>query len=403
MPPKAILRLQLLDMRQGPEVAELVRLPTDNLLPERLGARLRCFSTTGTSHYQVSSRSELVSQAGTAGVARVEFELDTLSRELGPGIEAVAARGVYQLAPTNTAWPQLATEMATREDEAVRASLLSLERSLRWNEVSTYPTLVQWEIALRGPGAKEPWAPLTAALASAFSSSWTPRGMTGYGDILDENVFKEDVLGRLAPWPRAYPRLASAFEDLYPILLGPVELCAVLKEALRCGLWEVSTAPGETIGLLHIPDSILTDKEIRAKTAGLVIERNEEARKRPPNIESGEHQVGKRVLFTPRRLRELIDKGAVAAPPEGFTFAPIIDEKHWRVLGLSEDAVLMELWQTPVLDEFRREVDTVAALSRELDAKAQLWTAYSLAFRRRFRTREVLDYIRRLAGAPGDS
>ena len=394
-------RVQLLSLEKATGVLDLLGFPAQLLLPNRSRIRARWWSRGELHKKRFNRVDELIKLLRPRQLNEIEVAYEPVPYDLADAsVRVTSAISALKVSPTNKLWaPASGFTLENPKAESVRATYESQELFVKWNGLESRPSLLEtvFEIESRSP-FDELSSALYLALSKSIPSTIVCMGVSGCGDLLKDGVFIEDILGALAPWPKAHPLLGSLFDDVHPILIGDPSLCQELATTLGSAVNNTVVHCNDNqhaVGLLRIPAEVLESPDIKSKTERFLVPRDVST---SPDTGGSreEFRLAGRIFRTQRRNRELAENGLLPTLPAGFTYFLLVDRKYCDMLGLDPESMLVELWQEPLVEKVRREVDEAfSKLSNEPSLPERVWLAHERVYRKwLYRDEETLNFLR---------
>jgi hypothetical protein len=303
------------------------------------------------------------------------------------------------VSPTNLLWaPTSGYEPSSYNDKATRRTYESKERSLKWNEISIYPTLLESVIELQGSTVKDKMhQKMLNLLSRSIPDALLANTITGCAE-LDEHselIGFINILNQLAPWPKTYPLLGERFDDLHPILIGSLPLCTNLASAFgdAVKLETLSSTEGEQVlGAVWLPEAILQEPNSRTIAQQWLVPKDQSTAPRQRDSTLGEFKVG----FTARRWRELSERGMTPQIPHGRRLLHVIQPQYCLMIGIDPDDMLIRVLQDEIARELEQEIDACfTELPVEMPLVQRVWLAHKRAWAKwSFDCQEILSFIK---------
>lgn len=385
-----MLRLQLLSSAQDKLAVDALRLLEPFVSWRYVTLRSRWWAKGWIKGPAFSSIDGLVDGLSKHQVNEVEVAFKvSVPYEIPPARFTVRSiRCSLAISPTNSLWAQVTGfSLPRHEDELQRASYESREQSLKWSGIQNCPTLLdaQFEIDAVNSG-DELLRAFWEAIPGTVATSATWKSLCGCADLHDPMVFRGNILESLAPWPKTYPLLGGHFDDLHPILLGPISTCEALGEALGEQVRLRRMGPPEDsgiLGLLWLPLAVVGDPRTRALARPWLVPRGDSMKPRDLDSSRGEFRVGGKVFYSQRRTRELRAQGVLPTLPRGFREFQLIASKYCLLLDIDSEEMPVELWQEPLITRAQQEIDRVFdALSVDIPLIERVWRAHEPTYRK---------------------
>src|SRR6185369_1589176 len=175
-------------------------------------------------------------------------------------------------------------------------------------------------------------------LADCIPETLVHPGISGAAD-LETQLGPANLLQALAPWPGAKPFLKERFDDLHPIMFGPVDRCKKLTRAMgsKVPVREV----GSELGIVYIPDELVKAESSQAAVKNLLVPKDDSTRfKLEPREELGEFKLGTGMIFTYRRHLELTRQGLLSPASRDRDYFHLIRPRYCELLGWDPDEML---------------------------------------------------------------
>lgn len=396
------LRMQLVSFDRSAKLIDLLRFPQPPLAPPQPRMRARWWRRERLIRKSYPDVQKLIEELGHEKANEIELTYSSMPHRLDQSqwfVKSIVS--VLKVSPTNDLWSTSSGYTLTNAaSEAIRATYESRELFVKWNELDHLPSLLEVEFTIEGGGTFDELSLLFHSLLPATMQGVLPcTPISGVGDVLEDGVFAEDLLGVLAPWPNSCLALEKSFDDLHPILIGDRNLCTRFAESLGEGV-ELEIVSDKdcahSLGLVWIPRAVLENPESRERVQPLLIARKAQALTQSQKSE-GEFLVAGHRFRTKAAHERLREKNLLPTLGPGFTYFPLVAEKYARHLGLDHDAVLVELWQKSLIQKSRTEIDEAfAALPRELSLKERTWLAHEKVYRKwLYREEKIIAFLRR--------
>ena len=398
-----MLRLQLLNSAQDELAVDALRVLEPFVSWRHVTVRSRWWARGWIKGPAFSSIDGLVDRLSKdqANEVEVAFTFSVPYEIPSARFKIRSIRCSLAISPTNRLWAQVTGfSLPRHEDELRRASYESREQSLKWSGITSCPTLLEalFEIDAVNSGdelTRSFWEAIPETVATAVT--WS--SLSGCADLHDPMVFRENILESLAAWPKSYPLLGRHFDDLHPILLGPISTCEALGKALgehvslrRMGRSENSGM----LGLLWLPLGVVGDPNNRALARPWLVPRDDSVKPRDLDSSRGEFRVGGKVFYSQRRAKELRDQGVLPTLPRGFREFELIASKYCLLLGIDSEQMPVDLWQEPLITRVQREIDRAFDASGvDLPLIERVWRAHESMYRKwLYASEEPLQFLR---------
>jgi len=323
----------------------------------------------------------------TANEIEIDFGITAPYAIGASGLTLHSLKCSLKLSPTNSLWMPASGYILSGMDEASRATHESRELALKWNDVVSAPTLLDTLLELSEEA--RPRRVLRAfweALPRVLPKSPVWRTVSGCADPWSLGVFSQDVLEVLAPWPRSYSLLGERFDDLHPILIGPVPICEGLARTLgeEAELSRAHDADGTAaFGLLHIADTAFVNPAHRDAVQEWLVPRDAGTAPRALREDVGEFRMGAHVLYSLKRQKELEAQGRLPTMPEGLRYFPLVGPKYCAQLGIDPNEMPVDLWQEGLIEKARAEIDrNFDSLAVNLPLIERVWRAHEATYSR---------------------
>ncbi len=385
MPEAPRVRLQLLSTAQNERALDVLRFLGPLVPWSRVKYRLRCWNR-GWGQAIGGSVANLETFLGVLSLPANEIEASFVLDESAKTRRDEPLRLVscsVRISPTSSLWaPVKGLVLSDRESEAQRASYESRELALKWNGVSACPTLLEavFEVRLQADDALEgTWEALPESLPEC--EGWGK--VFGCVDVLEPEFFQGDVLETLAPWPRSYSLLGTRVDDLHPILLGSVELCERVVDAVGAAarVKRIPCGDRDVLGAVWLPAGLVADQGVRRSAQSLLVPRDSSTAPVGLDDSRGEFRVAGHVFYTAKRLRELKAADRLPTLPPGFRHFPLIATRYCTALGIEPEEMVVDLGQDAMIERVQREIEQAyVALPSDLPLVERVWAAHAAVY-----------------------
>ena len=278
------------------------------------------------------------------------------------------------------------------------------------SEINRRPTLLQVIVEFQSSQNKdELYQKLLDLLLRSFPDILKDYQLTGCAQLLKKEQ-KElvrissdiySILNQLAPWPKTYPLLDEQFDDLHPILIGPLSRCTSLSNALGNAV-TLKTFPlassEQSLAAIWIPESVLQNPDSATIAAPWLVSKpkNESTALRKPDPKLGEFRVGKAgiVLLTAKRWREVL--AHLKHRFRGKRPCHIIQPQYCLMIGINPDEMLVWTLDDELATHLEQEVENCwAELPVEMLLEQKVWLAHKTAWESKcFEGREILSFVK---------
>jgi hypothetical protein len=374
-----VFHLQLAVWAQDERALELLRVPAPPLRPE-------------------SGRLTLGAWGNGIGVTRRDFTVDrfieALARDrtneaytawrfsahpvhtLPIEIHAIEAR--LAISPTCSVWSDpRRDEVESRADHLARANFESKQRWVRFHRLR-YPTKLECIFVYEGAfDAGAHGAELARWVASGLSSELDEAEVMGC--VVFDRPVTHHWLDRFSAAPHAIAQLGERMEDLRPIIIGRAAVLEALAGALGAGTHLYRVA-GTRLATLAIDPPTLADPAARERAQPYLVDYFVPCPGCPAEDGVMRIEGDQELYFTARRYRELDAIGAVVFARPPWVFAPLIDERYCRMLGIDPEDMVVAMMDEEVPERLRAEADrNFTALPLDQPLKERIWQAHAVA------------------------
>jgi hypothetical protein len=385
-PARSFLYVQLLYTGQDGRGLELLRFPDQPILPK--GCRISCLSWSkqGIVRRRYSKVRSIIADPGLSNLNRVEVSYNFARHPIpGTSIVVTKIRTILHVSPSSSLWaPTSGYEARTHRARMSWSSLERYELGLRQMKCSNYPTLYETLIDFEHSSSKDPTFDFFASLSDSIPRGLPFSQLSGCASV--ETIPPVmNMLQALGPWPKTHTMLGDLFDDLHPVLLGRPRLCLDLSNAITGSKFvEIKGSGGDaSLGLVWLGEERSRLPKTRDAAARWLVPRDETTAYSEPALSDGEFQVGSHVLFTYKRYKELVDSDMLPTLPKDFVNDYLFEQKYFSLLNIDSDRVPVHLWQLPVLQLFRKEVDLAfSSLPQEMPLYERVWEAHEAALRK---------------------
>ncbi|MDZ8140136.1 MAG: hypothetical protein RM049_33415 [Nostoc sp. DedQUE04] len=402
-----IFRIQILSFLQNSEVLNLLRFPTNPLLPKNVEVEASYWSRGCTVKKSSKNINNLINFLSDKQSNRISFSYNFIPYNI-PGLDISVKKITNQLdiSPTNLIWASTTGyQTHNYSDEAIRMTFESKAISLKHKEIYVYPTLLDCVIILKGSNNKdEMYQRLFNLLSCSIPHTLMNKTIIGCAE-LDEHselISFLNILNRLTPWANAYSFLSERFDDLHPILIGPLNLCRNLSSIFD-NVVQLENVSGidteQALGIVFIPQTILKNTNSRNIAQPYLVPKdksNDCYHQLNPIL--GEFEVGRSRIkvFTARRWRELSERGMTPQLREDSKPFHVIQPEYCLKIGIDPDNMLIRVLQDEIARKIEQEInDCFGKLSIEIPLRMRVWLAHERGWSKwSFDCQEVLSFVK---------
>lgn len=381
-----VFRIQLISLFQNQEVLNLLRFPSHHLLPQKFQIEASFWSKGHTTKIQhlFEDIESVISEFLNKKVNKILLSYYPFPYRL-PKSDLLIKKINAQLdvSPTNLLWETIfGYEPSSAGNRAIRRTFESKEISLKRNSISSYPTLLDCSIELQTSLSKDKaYQKLFDLLPSFIPIELIDNSTVGCAELLSKKhpTGFLNILNNLAPWPKTYLLLDQFFDDIHPILIGPLSLCnrfVDIFDDLRLSI--VSKNSEDILGVVLFSEASLQEPDNRIKAQALLVPKDQTT----ASSDGQENELEEmRVELTGRKWRELSMKGMVPQLLQGWSIFQIIQPKYCLMLGIDVNDMFVRVMQDEISNNLKQEIDSnFEELPPDLSIVERVWIAHESAW-----------------------
>ncbi|MFH2045790.1 MAG: hypothetical protein ABIK92_11660 [Pseudomonadota bacterium] len=380
---KYYLMLQLGSFEKSAKVLNLFEFPIIKILPEKYDIVSYVWSQGNKrkkSHKDFNKFQSFISKLKDETFNTITINA-TFDRHLinNYNIEIHSMSFDLLVSPLNILWGNVYGYRVNKlKLEKIRASFESKERSLRWNEVSKYPSLFVTVIEMNSDLNINKLKEESANLISLILDKNIEELDFGCIDLLDSPPML-DMLQNLAPYPKTYQYLDEQFDEMHDFLIGKNDLCRALFDRLT---------KSKNISIDRLTDkcSILSlyerDENLISEINEYFVKKDQSTAAYKMKPENGEYRIESRLFFTRRRYKELVkNKMLPTINAEEFSYFQILSDKFLTKINVYPDDVLVTPSQKVIFEGFYSEVDyNYEKLTDVKNERQRIWIAHEKTY-----------------------
>jgi len=256
---------------------------------------------------------------------------------------------------------------------------------LKWNGIKSCPSVLEASFTFSGKATDTEFYPQFASFLVEGLVLKSPPDYLGCAYLV-----KGGELGffeRQAPWPRTFPTFLSKFDSLHPVMIGPAVLCEEIRESIASVGRNVDLCTEGNLGILCLPDDVLSLKSVAKVTSRFLVERSENTRslRIDQSAEGGDFRFGPGLFHTFQRYEQLVVQGLLPSSDNRHTYFPLISPEYCRIIDVDPATMLVTAaptnWVEEVQSEIKRLLETLSGPASDCE---KIYTAHEAVYRKRY-------------------
>jgi len=381
------VNIELFDNAQTRDVGSLLYFPGPPLLPVKTRFTAEIWQRGSITAKKVKSSEDFVEIVKATHCSQAWLRMKAPSVAVANlGVKLKAVETELRVSPTCDLWDSPSTW--SREERLKQLKRFYAAQTAEYipkaDQITQWPTRITAHFEMEGDMDRNEFGSrFTSVLAESIPDKLIRFGVFGaaiYSIDGDQHAGGPGgILDALIDWRKGVPMLGPLFADLFTYLIGPLDACTGLAEAIgrdRVQLAARYASGGSyALGVLYIPDALRFDPEVRAVSSHWMVPRDASTATYRFGSEMGEYYLGNS-YYTQRRYEQLRAEDRIA-PADPYVFAPVVDPKHSVLLGIDPMDMLVERTYTEHHVEEIHEIDVYLSGLTDISNEAdRLWRAY---------------------------
>lgn len=258
------LYLELGSRVQGQELLELIRFPAGNLIGTEGQWSARWWGHGHSKRMRSRDREKVLEKLATEGCNEFELKWSRPSSSFHAGVAQMLSFVLrFDPSPTSELWAPIPKQpLKTHADELNRLSFQGAESVWHSGYRLPYPSILEsWmEIAVdeKAPDDRQLQDISVQLVRSAIGENLQTTQIFGYGCVHGtcRRMTMTHSMGGVVAW---MDQLGDKFENLYPIMLGPVASCQGLGSAIGDAGSMFPISPASTSAILSVNPSMIQE------------------------------------------------------------------------------------------------------------------------------------------------